>query len=197
MKQTYLAELSASDPGGVSEPVSLTCVPAEGTYIPIGATQTVVCTATDSATYRAPVSSAPPPPNVSQASFTVHVTLDVHPAGFLSPLRMAPPYSAHKRGSTVPHKLYPPRYADGTPATDLAEGLRLVLYPLGACDAEPASDISGNDYPSGSTTWRYDPESGQYIFNLKTQSAWNLGCYRTEVSYAGILLAKTHFNLTR
>lgn len=194
-----LAELglSASDPGGVSEPVSVTCEPEKGSYIPIGATQTVVCTARDSASYRAPVSQAPPPPNESQATFTVHITLEVDPAGFLPPLRMSLPYSSHKRGSTLPHKLYPPRYADGTPATDLAEGLRLVLYPLGSCEAEPSTSIEGNESSTGSTAWRYDPDSGQYIFNLKTQSAWNLGCYRTRVSYAGIQLAETYFNLAR
>lgn len=194
-----LAELglSASDPGGVSEPVSITCEPAVGSYIPIGATQTVVCTAKDSANYRAPVSLAPPPPNESQATFTVHITLEVNPAGFLPPLRMSLPYSSHKRGSTLPHKFYPPRYADGTPATDLAEGLRLVLYPLGSCEAEPSTQIEGNESSTGSTAWRYDPDSGQYIFNLKTQGVWDLGCYRTRVSYAGIQLAETYFSLAR
>ncbi|TBH20963.1 PxKF domain-containing protein [Thermus thermamylovorans] len=189
--------ISASDPNGVSEPVTMTCIPAEGSYIPIGATQTVVCTARDSATYRAPVSPAPPTPNESQASFQVFVTLNVNPAGFLPPLRMAVPYSAHKRGSTIPHKFYPPTYADGTPATDLADGLRLVLRYTGSCNSTSGEAIEGNDYPTGSTAWRYDPDSGQYVFNLKTQAGWSLGCYRTTVSYAGIPLAETHFSLIR
>ncbi len=189
--------ISASDPNGVSEPVSLTCQPTEGTYLPIGASTPVVCTARDSATYRAPVSQAPPPPNTSQASFVVFVTLDVDPTGFLPPLRSQAPYSSHKRGSTIPHKFYPPKYADGTPATDLAPGLRLALRLTNSCASDLGTTYEGNDFPSGSTTWRYDPESGHYIFNLKTQLGWSLGCYRTTVSYAGITLAETYFNLVR
>ena len=190
--------IAATDPGEVSPPVSVTCDPPEGTYLAIGGTYTVTCTARDSATYRAPVSSAPPPPNESAPiTFTVFVTLDVDPTGFLPPLRMATPYSNHKRGSTVPHKLYPPKYADGTPATDLAEGLRLVLVRTTNCAADTSETYEGDDFAAGSTAWRYDPDSGQYVFNLKTQTAWATGCYRTVVSYAGIKLAETRFNLVR
>lgn len=97
----------------------------------------------------------------------------------------------------MPHKFYPPKYADGTPATDLAEGLRLVLVRTTNCAADTSETYDGNEYATGSTAWRYDPDSGQYIFNLKTQTAWTTGCYRTTVSYAGIKLAETHFNLVR
>jgi hypothetical protein len=110
---------------------------------------------------------------------------------------MMAPYSSHKRGSTVPHKFYPPRYADGSPATDLAEGLRLVLVRTTNCAADTSEIYEGNDFATGSTAWRYDPDSGQYIFNLKTQTAWTTGCYRTTVRYAGIKLAETYFNLVR
>lgn len=194
-----LAELgiTATDPGNVSPPVTITCDPSEGTYLAIGGTYTISCTAQDSATYRAPVSEAPPPPNKSTITFTVSVTLDVDPTGFLPPLRMMAPYSSHKRGSTVPHKFYPPRYADGSQATDLAEGLKLVLVLTTNCAADTADTYDGNDFATGSTAWRYDPDSGQYIFNLKTQTAWTTGCYRTTVSYAGIKLAETYFNLVR
>jgi hypothetical protein len=190
--------IAATDPGEVSPPVTVTCDPPEGTYLAIGGTHTVTCTARDSATYRAPVSSAPPLPNKSPPiTFTVFVTLDVDPTGFLPPLRMVAPFSSHKRGSTVPHKLYPPKYADGTPATDLAEGLRLVLVRTTNCAADILEAYEGNDFATGSTAWRYDPDSGQYVFNLKTQTAWTTGCYRTTVSYAGIKLAETYFNLVR
>ncbi len=190
--------IAATDPGNVSPPVTITCDPPEGTYLTIGGTHTITCWAEDSATYRAPVSSAPPPPNRSDpVTFTVFVTLDVDPAGFLPPLRMAAPFSSHKRGSTVPHKLYPPKYADGTPATDLADGLRLVLVRTTNCAADTSEAYEGNDYATGSTAWRYDADSGQYVFNLKTQTAWTTGCYRTAVSYAGIKLAETYFNLVR
>jgi hypothetical protein len=189
--------ITAADPGNVSPPVTITCDPPEGTYLAIGGTYTITCTAQDSATYRAPVSLAPAPPNKSTITFTVSVTLDVDPTGFLPPLRMMAPYSSHKRGSTVPHKFYPPRYADGSPATDLAEGLRLVLVRTTNCAADTSETYEGNEFATGSTAWRYDPDSGQYIFNLKTQTAWTTGCYRTTVSYAGIKLAETYFNLVR
>jgi len=189
--------ITATDPGNVSPPVTITCDPPEGTYLAIGGSYTITCTAQDSATYRAPVSEAPAPPNKSTITFTVSVTLDVDPTGFLPPLRMMAPYSSHKRGSTVPHKFYPPRYADGSPATDLAEGLRLVLVRTTNCAADTSETYDGNDFATGSTAWRYDPDSGQYIFNLKTQTAWTTGCYRTTVSYAGIKLAETYFNLVR
>jgi hypothetical protein len=189
--------ITATDPGNVSPPVTITCDPPEGTYLAIGGTYTISCTAQDSATYRAPVSPAPAPPNKSTITFTVSVTLDVDPTGFLPPLRMMAPYSSHKRGSTVPHKFYPPRYADGSPATDLAEGLRLALVRTTNCAADTSETYDGNDFATGSTAWRYDPDSGQYIFNLKTQTAWTTGCYRTTVSYAGIKLAETYFNLVR
>ena len=189
--------ITATDPGNVSPPVTITCDPPEGTYLAIGGSYTITCTAKDSATYRAPVSPAPAPPNKSTITFTVFVTLDVDPTGFLPPLRMMAPYSSHKRGSTVPHKFYPPRYADGSPATDLAEGLKLALVRTTNCAADTSETYDGNDFATGSTAWRYDPDSGQYIFNLKTQTAWTTGCYQTTVSYAGIKLAETYFNLVR
>jgi hypothetical protein len=94
----------------------------------------------------------------------VFVGLNVSASGFLPPLRMIDPFSLHKRGSTIPHKFLPPTYADGTPATDLAAGLQLVLKRIdGTVDYD---DIPVNDYSAGSTIWRF--EDGQYIFNLKT-----------------------------
>ena len=52
-------------------------------------------------------------------------------------------------------------------------------------------DLEVNDYSAGSTIWRYDPDAGQYIFNLKTgtTSPWDVGTWRTTVSYKGITLA--------
>jgi hypothetical protein len=152
----------------------------------IGSTTTVSCTAKDAIG------------NESVAStFDVFVGLNAPAGGFLPPLRMVAPYSAHRRGSTIPHKFLPPTYADGTPATDLAAGLHLVVQQL---DGTPDADaINGDDFSAGSTEWRYDPDAGQYIFNLKTgtTSPWNIGTYRTTVSYAGVKLAETQFDLRR
>jgi hypothetical protein len=178
--------ITVADVGGVSEPSTFQCNYVAGTVLSIGSTTTVDCTATDNAGNE----SAP-------SSFDVFVGLNVSGTGFLPPLRMGAPFSAHKRGSTIPHKFLPPTYADGTPATDLAADLRLVVKQL---TSDPATEeIQANDYSAGSTTWRYDGDAGQYIFNLKTGTSapWNEGVWRTTVSYKGIVLAETQFNLRR
>lgn len=178
--------ITVADVGGVSEPSTFACDYVAGTVLAIGSTTTVGCTATDAVGNESPVSS-----------FDVFVGLDVDATGFLTPLRMTAPFSAHKRGSTIPHKFLPPRYADGTPATDLAGDLRLVIKQVTSDPA--AEEIQANDYSAGSTVWRYDPDAGQYIFNLKTGTSapWNEGIWQTTVSYKGITLATTQFNLRR
>lgn len=178
--------ITVEDVGHVSEPSTFHCDYVTGTVLAIGGTTPVSCTAKDAIG------------NESVANtFDVFVGLNVDATGFLLPLRMIAPFSAHKRGSTVPHKFLPPTYADGTPATDLEDGLRLVLTRLDGTP-DPAG-IEGNDYAAGSTAWRYDPDGGQYIFNLKTGTAtpWDLGTWGTTVSYAGITLAMTQFELRR
>lgn len=183
--------------GEISPPVDVACTvggaPAEGFQIAIGQTATVTCTATDRAEYRAPEETTPAP-NATTRTFDVHVTLDVSAAcGFEPPLRTEAPYSAHKANSTVPHKFCPPAYRDGTPATDLAGGLRLVLRAIGAA---PASDaIEANDFATGSTTWRL--ADGRYVFNLKTDRNWAPGQYETTVSFQGVELATTEFALRK
>jgi hypothetical protein len=178
----------------VSPPVDISCQiggsDADGYLIAIGQTVTVSCTATDQSQH--------PSPNTSAAStFNVLVTLDLSCAanGFEPPLRMAEPYSAHKRGSTIPHKFSPPCYSGGAPAVDLAGGLRLVLrFQNGGVGEE---EIEANDYSAGSTAWRYDGDDGHYIFNVKTVNTWSLGTWETRVSYAGIELAATTLYLKK
>lgn len=83
----------------------------------------------------------------------------------------------------------------GLPGDGLAAGLNLVLKRVdGTVDYD---DIPVNDYSAGSTTWRF--EDGQYIFNLKsgTTSPWDVGTWKTTVSYAGIVLATTQFDLRK
>ena len=176
--------IAVADVGGVSEPSTFSCDYAAGTVLEIGSTTTVSCTASDAIGNESAASS-----------FDVFVGLNVDGTGFLAPLRMDAPYSTHKRGSTIPHKFLPPTYADGTPAVDLAEGLRLVITQLdGTVEGE---SIEVNDYSAGSTAWRYDTDAGQYIFNLKSSTAWDIGTWRTTVSYKGIVLATTDFNLKK
>lgn len=176
--------ITVADVGGVSEPSTFACLPTSGAALTLGSTTTVSCTATDADGN----TSAP-------SSFNVFVGLNVAGSGFLPPLRNDSPFSAHKRGSTIPHKFLPPTYADGTPATDLAGGLRLVLTSIGG--DLPGTEIEANDYTAGSTEWRYDPVDGHYIFNLKSQTAWQLGAWQTTVSFAGIPLAQTEFVLKK
>lgn len=176
--------IAVEDVGNVSEPSTFECSYVAGTVLAIGSTTTVDCTATDAVGNESAISS-----------FDVFVGLNVSGSGFLPPLRMAAPFSAHKRGSTIPHKFLPPTYADGTPAIDLAAGLRLAIRHV---DWTPDEDaIQVNDFSAGSTEWRYDPESGHYIFNLKTQTGWSLGSWITTASFAGITLAETQFELRR
>jgi hypothetical protein len=178
--------ITVEDVGHVHEPSTFSCDYVAGTKLAIGSTTPVSCTAKDAIGNE----SAP-------SSFNVFVGLNVSATGFLPPLRMIAPFSSHKRGSTIPHKFLPPTYADGTPATDLAAGLRLVLVRLDG-SPDPAS-IDGDDYSAGSTAWRYDPDAGQYIFNLKTGTAspWDTGTWQTTASYAGITLATTQLDLRR
>jgi hypothetical protein len=176
--------IAVEDVGRVSEPSTYDCDYIAGTLLEIGSTTTVSCTATDA------IGNESDP-----STFDVFVGLDVAGSGFLQPLRMSDPFSTHKRGSTIPHKFLPPTYADGTPATDLASGLRLVITHLDGTVEGDAIEV--NDYSAGSTAWRYDEVDGQYIFNLKSSTAWDVGTWRTAVSYKGITLAVTDFNLKK
>ncbi|HEY9504429.1 MAG TPA: HYR domain-containing protein [Gemmatimonadales bacterium] len=176
----------------VSPPVDISCKvgdsDADGYVIAIGQTVEVECTATDNSQY--------PSPNSTTSTFDVSVGLDLScVSGFEAPLRMSEPYSMHKRGSTIPHKFAPPCYAGGTPAVDLASGLRLVLtFQDGDVGDEV---IEANDFSAGSTVWRYDGAEGHYIFNTKSVTAWSVGEWLTTVSYAGIELASTTFYLKK
>jgi hypothetical protein len=178
--------ITVEDVGNVSEPSTFECDYVAGTVLGIGSTTAVECTATDALGNES-----------DPSSFDVFVGLNVSATGFLPPLRMVAPFSVHKRGSTIPHKFLPPSYADGTPALDLAGDLTLVLKRLDGTVG--STEFEANDYSAGSTEWRYDPDGGQYIFNLKTGTAspWDVGTWRTTVSYKGITLATTQLDLKK
>jgi hypothetical protein len=176
--------ITVADVGGVSEPSTYACDYVTGTVLAIGSNTTVSCTAKDA------IGNESGP-----STFDVFVGLNAPAGGFLPPLRMVAPYSAHRRGSTIPHKFLPPTYADGTPATDLADGLHLVLNQMDG--TVEGSDLVADEFVAGSTAWRYDPDAGQYIFNLKSSTSWPTGTWKTTVSYAGIPLASTYFDLRR
>lgn len=183
------------EPGDVSGEVTVVCTAQES--LAIGSIVQVDCIASDAASYRAPGVDMTAP-NSRAESFEVLVTLDrADVAGFLPPLRMNAPYSAHKLNSTVPHKFPAPKYADGTLATDLAEGLNLTLTKL---DNTPGdSPLEVNEFSAGSTAWRYDAESGHYIFNMKTstKTPWTPGTWQTTVSYRLYTIATTPLDLRK
>src|SRR5687767_13721658 len=127
-------------------------------------------------------------------SFNVFVGLNVIAASFLPPLRMVAPFIVDNRGASIPHKIVPPWYDDGTPALDLADDLTLVLKRL--YGTVGSTEFEASDYSTGSTAWRYDLDGGHYIFNLKTGTAspWEVSTWRTTVSYKGITLATTQLD---
>jgi hypothetical protein len=126
----------------------------------------------------------------------VLVTLDATGIAFERPLRTESPYSAHKRGSTIPHRFGAPRYADGTQARDLAACLELVATTTGGGSTE-AFTSQPDDFSAGSTAWRWDPDAGHYVFNAKTDASWPTGVWTTTVSCRGVVLARTIFELRR
>ncbi|HEX6091528.1 MAG TPA: HYR domain-containing protein, partial [Gemmatimonadales bacterium] len=178
--------IAVEDVGNVSEPSTYSCDYVAGTTLAIGSTTDVDCTAKDAIGNESAIHT-----------FQVFVGLNVSATGFLPPLRMVVPFSAHKRGSTIPHKFLPPTYADGTPAIDLASDLRLTVRRIDGI-VEP-DGFDATVFAAGSTEWRYDAESGHYIFNLKTgtSSPWDSGTWTTTASYKGITLATTTFDLKR
>ncbi len=198
--------------GEISPPVSIDCtVPADGDaeadgyVVAIGQKVTVSCVATDSGWFRAPPFEGTTENSSAPHTFDVYVTLDLSDHcgygegedgrfGLDSPLRIAGAPSAHRANSTIPHKVCAPRYADGTVATDLGEGLKLHVTHQGA------SQIGGNDAleiaATGSTAWRFeDKETQYYIFNAKTDRSMKTGIWQTEASYMGVVVARTLFEL--
>lgn len=139
---TYAA--SASD--AVSGPLVPTCEPPSGSSFPPGST-TVRCTATDAAG------------NTGTAELQARVAFGW--SGLLSPLASG---ASYRLGRTIPCKF---ELAGGSAAiADLAARVYLtkvsegVTGPLLEADSRSTADV-GN-------TFRFDPVTGQYVFNLST-----------------------------
>lgn len=163
--------------------LSPVCTPAS---LPIGLNQTVTCTATDAAG------------NSSSGSFMVNVTFASPARSLLQPVndtRNGAALSAFKAGSTIPLKFLPPTFAGGDAATGLASGLKLVVTTIPASGSSVEEETT--DLSSGSTVWRYDATSGQYIFNLSTKNVFFKAgsSYRADISYQGVAVASSDFRM--
>jgi hypothetical protein len=165
----------------------IVCIPAEGSIIGLGVGEgfntEVGCSVEDAAG------------NEATVSFFVNVTISpASLAGFIPPLRNAPgPYSSHKAGSAIPHKFLPVDIG-GEPLLGIENDLRLVLTYVGNA-AGQVDDMVQSDPSAGSTAWKF--EDGHYHFNVKTPKGMTTGDWETEVSYRGVVLAATQFNIKK
>ena len=138
--------------------VNVSCQPASGSTFSLGET-TVSCSATDSRN------------NTAAKSFKVNVNYAW--SGVLQPINggntlnnTADDTSVFKLGSTIPVKFK--LTGDSVGITDATA--RIILVKLdGTPDGTELEAISTNAPDSGSS-FRYDPTSAQYIFNLGTKS---------------------------
>jgi sugar lactone lactonase YvrE len=138
-----------------TDPVA--CTPASGSTFAPGTTY-VVCSATDSAG------------NTATTTFSVTVLFSW--SGFLQPIN-PDNSSIFKLGGTVPVKFQ--LTGASSPITNLVARLYVAMVSSGVTGTDVEA-ISTSAADSGNT-FRYDPVSGQYIFNLGT-SALAVGTWR-------------------
>ena len=93
-------------------------------------------------------------------------------SGFSNPIAALPAINTANAGRTVPVK-YSLRDVNGAVISDLTSFDSLISAPV-ACDTNvPTAEAEETD-AAGSTTIRF--ESGQFLYNWKTQSAWAGTC---------------------
>ena len=93
-------------------------------------------------------------------------------SGFSNPIAAMPTINTANAGKTIPVK-YSLRDVTGAVISDLGSFVSLVSAPV-ACDTNvPTAEAQETD-GAGSTTIHFD--SGQFIYNWKTQSAWQGTC---------------------
>ena len=166
-------EFTATANDAVDGPVAVACDPASGSTFPVGTT-TVNCTATDRSG------------NKATGSFTRSRGRAVGWSGFLQPIN-ADDSSVFKLKSTVPVRFA--LTGDSAGITDLAAKFCYAKVSNGV-----VGDVSKRSSTSAATTgnlFRYDPTSGQYIFNWGTKgltrapinctstsaTAWSTSCW--------------------
>jgi len=115
----------------------------------------------------------------------------------LAPLKNTPgDLSLVKLGATVPVKFTAPNYASGSPATDLAPGLILKVAFRNVTTGDGSFEVTDTN-SAGSTAWRYDATTNQYIYNLSTKTDFTAGEYELTISYKGIVVARGGFNVKK
>jgi hypothetical protein len=144
------ASFATSATDTIDGPVATTCSHASGSTFALGTT-TVTCTAQDVAG------------NIASRSFTVSVT--VAGSFFLQPINLDNT-SIFRLGSTVPIKFQLTGASAGI--TNLVADIRIakVANSILGLTVEAVTNVSAD---SGST-FRYDANSNQYVYNLATAS---------------------------
>jgi hypothetical protein len=141
--------------------------------------------------------------NTGSGGNSVTVTLGgvyTNTYNLLAPLKNNPAdLSLVKLGATVPVKFTAPNYLSGSPATDLASGLTMSVSFRNNPSADTTFEVTDLN-SAGSTVWRYDPTTNQYVFNLSTKTGFQVGEYDLTISYKGagsIVVAKGAFNVKK
>jgi hypothetical protein len=113
----------------------------------------------------------------SFSTFTVVEPGDAAPQytfiGFLQPVDNLPVINEAKAGKTIPVK-WRLKDAAGNFVSDLGSMASLLSAPI-ACTADPTTIVEEQLSAPGSTVFRYDEASNQFIFNWQSASAWK-GC---------------------
>jgi hypothetical protein len=142
---------SAVDPQ--DGPVAVTCAPASGNQFPVG-TSTVTCTAVDGQQIK------------GQASFSILVRYDAPSDGTFFAQPINPDNSSiFKAGSTISVKFKLTGASAGI--TNLVAHISLARVSSGVTGTYV--ETTSNAAPDGGNTFRYDPSSSQYVYNLSTK----------------------------
>jgi hypothetical protein len=119
-------------------------------------------------TFSVSVADAAGNQSAASHSYTVQYAF----SGFSNPIAAMPAMNTAKAGKTVPVK-YSLRDVNNASISDLTSFVSLVSAPV-ACDTNVPTAAAEETDGAGSTTIHFD--SGQFIYNWKTQSAWQGTC---------------------
>jgi hypothetical protein len=101
--------------------------------------------------------------------------------GFRQPIDPLPVINRARAGRTIPVK-WQLRDVNGNPISDLSSFVSLLSAPI-ACDAAPVSIVDDQVISTGGTTFRYDPDGNQFIFNWDSSGSWR-GCRLLQLTLA-------------